>query len=403
INKFAIAEIDRVGKKVIGSLSKTIGDTAQAIIAPSEKTKEVLLKYGLSVPIYTIATGLNFDKFNADRISQEKIDQIRLEYGISKDDFVMIFVGRIAKEKSIDLPIEGFRYIKNKNIKLMIVGGGPQLDELKQLVEDYQLEEQVIFTDKKASEEVPLYYNCADAFVSASLTETQGITFIEALACGLPVFARKDKVLDELVYEKETGYYFETPQEFAEAVMMHYELSEEDKKKVQENAKQVVKKYDSNIFYTKVLSVYYQAIDDFKDAFEVLKVKVLEDYVKITVQNEKEDQEIKIFISMEDYFTQKIRKGMLLDRSTVEKFQQKEIQLHAYRGCIKKLRLKGYTSQEMTHYLYRNYDLNDDQVQELIQQLEHFGYLNDRLYMIHKIEKMQYKLQGKEKIIRSLV
>ncbi|MDE6475319.1 MAG: RecX family transcriptional regulator [Erysipelotrichaceae bacterium] len=403
INKFAIAEIDRVGKKVIGSLSKTIGDTAQAIIAPSEKTKEVLLKYGLRVPIYTIATGLNFDKFNADRISQEKIDQIRLEYGISKDDFVMIFVGRIAPEKSIDFPIEGFRYIKNKKIKLMIVGGGPQLEELKQLVKEYQLEEQVIFTDKKSSDEVPLYYNCANAFVSASLTETQGITFIEALACGLPVFARKDKVLDELVYEKETGYYFETPQEFADAVMKHYELSYEDKKKIQENAKQVVKKYDSNIFYNKVLSVYYQAIDDFKDAFEVLKIKVLEDYVKITVQNEKEDQEMKIFISMEDYFTQKIRKGMLLDRSTIEKFQQKEIQLHAYRGCIKKLRLKDYTSQEMTQYLYRNYDLNDEQVQELIQQLEHFGYLNDRLYMIHKIEKMQYKLQGKEKIIRSLV
>ena len=403
INKFDIEEIDRVGKKVIGSLSKTIGDTAQAIIAPSEKTKEVLLRYGLRVPIYTIATGLNFEKFNPDRIEQQKVEEIRLEYGIQKDDFVIVFVGRIAQEKSIDIPIEGFRYIKNKKIKLMIVGGGPQLEELKQLVSKYQLEEQVVFTDKKSSEEVPIYYSCADAFVSASLTETQGMTFIEALACGLPVFARKDKVLDELVYEGETGYYFETPEEFAQKLLIYCESTNEFKRNVQESAKKVVVKYDSNIFYNKVLSVYYQAIDDFKDAYEVLKIRILDDYVRITVQNEKEDQEIKILISIDDHFYQKIRKGMLLDRSTIEKFQKKEIQLHAYRGCIKKLRLKDYTSKEITRYLYGNYDLDDKQVQELISELEHNGYLNDQAYMMNKIEKMQYKLQGKGKVTRYLI
>ncbi len=403
INKFDIEEIDRVGKKVIGSLSKTIGDTAQAIIAPSEKTKEVLLRYGLRVPIYTIATGLNFEKFNPDRIEQQKVEEIRLEYGIQKDDFVIVFVGRIAQEKSIDIPIEGFRYIKNKKIKLMIVGGGPQLEELKQLVSKYQLEEQVVITDKKSSEEVPIYYSCADAFVSASLTETQGMTFIEALACGLPVFARKDKVLDELVYEGETGYYFETPEEFAQKLLIYCESTNEFKRNVQESAKKVVVKYDSNIFYNKVLSVYYQAIDDFKDAYEVLKIRILDDYVRITVQNEKEDQEIKILISIDDHFYQKIRKGMLLDRSTIEKFQKKEIQLHAYRGCIKKLRLKDYTSKEITRYLYGNYDLDDKQVQELISELEHNGYLNDQAYMMNKIEKMQYKLQGKGKVTRYLI
>ena len=71
----------------------------------------------------------------------------------------------------------------------MIVGGGPQLEELQKLVQRHHLERQVIFTDKKLPEEIPAYYACADCFVSASLTETQGMTYIEALACGLPVFA----------------------------------------------------------------------------------------------------------------------------------------------------------------------------------------------------------------------
>ena len=114
-----------------------------------------------------------------------------------------MFVGRIAQEKSIEIPIEGFRYVSDAKIKLMIVGGGPQLEELQKLVQRYHLEQQVIFTDKKLPEEIPAYYACADCFVSASLTETQGMTYIEALACGLPVFARYDDVLKDLVIEED--------------------------------------------------------------------------------------------------------------------------------------------------------------------------------------------------------
>ena len=94
-----------------------------------------------------IPTGLNFDKFNPDHIDYEKVKMIRKTYGIEENDRLIVFVGRIAPEKSIEIPIEGFRYVEDPSIKFMIVGGGPQLKELQDMVKRYQLENKIVFTD----------------------------------------------------------------------------------------------------------------------------------------------------------------------------------------------------------------------------------------------------------------
>ena len=400
INRFELDEVDKVSKKMISTFSRVVSDSAQAVISPSEKTKETLLKYGVKTPIYVIPTGLNFDKFNRDHLDPVQIDEIKKQYGIQPDDHVIVFVGRIAPEKSIDIPIEGFRYIDDPKIKLMIVGGGPQLDELKKMVKTYHLEQQVIFTDKKTRDEVPLYYACADCFVSASLTETQGMTYIEALACQLPVFARPDDVLKDLVIEGKTGYLFQTPQEFAKKLVDFFALPQDVRDEFKERARAKIIKYDSRVFYSKVIATYYQAIDDYQDAYEVVRIKAMDDYVKIYVENDKEDQPIKILISLEDYFMYKIRLHTLLDRYTVAEFQHKEILLEAYRSAIRKLRMKDYTSKEMRVYLNRTPGLAPDEVDRMIKELEEKGYLNDYRYVSEKLDSVQYALTGKGKIER---
>lgn len=403
INRFDIEEVDKVSKKVVSSFSRIISDNAQAVISPSEKTKETLLNYGVKTPIYIIPTGLNFEKFNPKHIDPDEVKAIRARYGIQEDDKVITYVGRIAKEKSIDIPIKGFRYIEDPKIKLMIVGGGPQLDELKQLAASYHLEDKIIFTDKKMPEEVPAYYACADCFVSASLTETQGMTYIEALACGLPVFARPDEVLENLVVEGDSGFLFEEPKEFAEKLTAFMNLPQAERDQYSERALQKIVKYDSKVFYSKVLSVYYQAINDFEDAYEVIRIKTLDDYVRIYVENDKEDQPLKILIDLDDYFTYKIRVHMMLDRYTVAEFQRKEIKLEAYRSAIRKLRIRDYTRKEMQLYFNRLPGLNSEDVEDLLRELEEKGYINDQLYMANKIEKMQFSLTGKGNIRRTLL
>ncbi|MEG0273810.1 glycosyltransferase [Amedibacillus sp. YH-ame10] len=403
INRFEFEGVDQVSKKVVSTFSRAISDNVQAVISPSEKTKETLLKYGVKTPIYVIPTGLNFDKFNPDRIDMEKVKKIRESYGIAEDDKVITFVGRIAQEKSIDIPIEGFRYVDDPKIKLFIVGGGPQLEDLKGMVKKYHLEKQVIFTDKVLSEEVPAYYACADCFVSASLTETQGMTYIESLACGLPVFARPDDVLKDLVVENDSGFLFQSPQEFAKKLMDFMKLPKEEQLAFHGRAISKIAKYDSKVFYSKVISVYYQAIDDFQDAYEVIKVKALDDYVRIYVMNEKEDEPKKILIDLDDYFLYKIRVHTMLDRMTVSLFEQKEILLEAYRGAIRRLRMRDYTRKEMKQYFYKYPSLSEEDKDKIIHELEEKGYINDTLYMSQKIEKMQYSLTGKGNIRRTLI
>ena len=403
VNRFEIDEVDKVTKKVVSTFSRSISDSAQAVISPSEKTKETLLKYGVKTPIYVIPTGLNFDKFHPDNIDPQQVQAIREQYGIHEDERLIVFVGRIAQEKSIEIPIEGFRYVKDPKIKLMIVGGGPQLEELQEMVKRYHLEQQVIFTDKKLPEEVPAYYACADCFVSASLTETQGMTYIEALACGLPVFARYDDVLKDLVIEEDSGFLFETGQEFADKLTDFMHRSDEERKAFSKRALEKIVKYDSKVFYSKVLSVYYQAINDFEDAYEVIKIKTLDDYVRIYVQNDKEDQLQKLLIDLDDYFTYKIRLHTMLDRYTVAHFQKKEIVLEAYRGAIRKLRMRDYTRKEMGTWLHRQPGLSVEDVESILSELEEKGYINDALYMQQKIEKMQFSLSGKGNIRRTLI
>ena len=299
---FENEEVDRVGRRIVGSVSRVFAENVQAMIAPSEKTKETLLKYGVTTPIYIIPTGLSFEKFNVENIDAERVCQIRQSYGIKEDEKLVVYVGRIAQEKSIEIPIEGFRYVKNPKIKMMIVGGGPQLEELKELARSYRLQERIIFTDKVENDEVPYYYACADCFVSASLTETQGMTFIEALACGLPVFARPDEVLEDLVFENESGFLFDTGKEFAQKLEDYMGRAKEEQERLHIRAKECVKKYDADVFYSKVLSVYFQVLDDFQDAYEVTKVKMLDDYVRIYVMNDKEDEPKKLMIDLEEYF-----------------------------------------------------------------------------------------------------
>ena len=403
VNLFGLEEIDKLTKRFVSTFSRSISDNVQAVISPSEKTKETLLNYGVKTPIYVIPTGLDFSMFDTSHITQSEIDAIRTEYGIQSDDKLVVYVGRIAAEKSIDIPIEGFRYVNDPHIRFMIVGDGPSVEDLKQLVKTYHLENKVIFAGRKLREEVPAYYACADCFVSASLSETQGMTFIEALACGLPVFARPDEVLEDLVIEGKSGFLFETGQEFAQKLEVYLNDTTEHQQLICKQAALQVEKYDAKVFYSKVLSVYFQAIDDYQYAYEIMKIKTLDDYVRIWVENDKEDQPLKLLISVEDYFLYKMRIGTKLDRYTVESFQHKQMILEAYRGALRKLRIRDYTRKEMQLYFNRLPGLGKEDVEQLLKELEEKGYINDKLYLNEKIEKMQYSLMGIGNIRRTLV
>ena len=199
VNPLDIETIEKMGRKAVQSLSRMLGNGAQAVIAPSEKTKQALIQYGVTTPIYIVPTGLDLSLFKKDNLDQERIEHIREEIGLRKDDHVVVFVGRIAKEKSIDVPIRAIAKSSDPHLHLVIVGGGTDEDYYKEIVAQCNVEDRVHFLGKKPKEQIAYYYAAFDCFVSASLTETQGMTYLEALATGLPIFGRRDEVLSELL------------------------------------------------------------------------------------------------------------------------------------------------------------------------------------------------------------
>ena len=155
VNPVNSGAIDGLIKKAITRISKFYGDKSTELIVPSLKTKEALELYGLNKDVHIIPTGLELEKFDPKNKNTELIEQIKDKYGI-KDQFIVTFLGRIAKEKSIEVLIDAMKEVvkENDNVLCLIVGGGPQLEELKELVKDDHISNYVIFTGPKPSNEV---------------------------------------------------------------------------------------------------------------------------------------------------------------------------------------------------------------------------------------------------------
>ncbi len=402
VNFFNSKHIEKMSKKAVEKFSSFISNTTQGVISPSEKTKESLINYGVFAPIYVIPTGLDFSIFDIKNQNQEKIMEIKKQYGITQEDKIVLFVGRIAAEKSIDIQIKGFQYVKNEHVKLMIVGGGPQLEQLKQLTCDLNLQDKVIFTDRVDRLEIAHYYACGDCFVSASLSETQGLTFIEAMAAKLPVFARYDDVLKDLVVENESGYYFENEIEFANKVDEYFTLSNDDRIKMKEKAYQQVAKYDANVFASKVVSVYYQAIDDYKNAYEIVKIVPHDPYVKITFENEQNKESETLCISLDDYIDKHLALHRYITFEEFEELKNKEAFLLAYYRAIKKICVKSFTEKQMYQYLMKYESLDLNQIEQLLHKLKTEGYLNDQRYAQDSLTSFKYATKGKNSIIQDL-
>lgn len=404
INRFDLDSVEHLSIKIFTKFTKFLCESVVAIIAPSEKTRETLVRYGIRRPIHVIPTGIDLSSFKSENVNQELREQLIKQYQLDANTKLIAYIGRVASEKSIDIIIDGFQYVKDPAIKMMVVGGGPSLEGLKKQAKQLGIDHRIIFTDKQPREHMSAYYSLADAFVSPSLSETQGMTFIEALAAGLPVFARKDEVLDELVFEGETGYYFDTPVSFANKVEAFFKLDTSNRSTFKSRCREVVKKYDVEHFGQSVLEVYEQAILGYEFYFHINAVKPSDDCMRLYLYNDKEKQEITLLISLDDYMKYEIKKNGMLEYSDYEVLVEKEKVLVTYRNCLKKLRSKDRTRKEMYDFLINEKEpLSIKQINDMIDLLEEKGYINDRAYVILQLEKMDHSLYGKDKIIRQLI
>lgn len=402
VNPLDIETIEKMGRKAVQSLSRMLGNGAQAVIAPSEKTKQALIQYGVTTPIYIVPTGLDLSLFEKDKLDQERIEHLREEIGLRKEEHVVVFVGRIAKEKSIDMPIRAIAKSSDPHLHLVIVGGGTDEDYYKEIAAQCNVEDRVHFLGKKPKEQIAYYYAAFDCFVSASLTETQGMTYLEALATGLPIFGRRDEVLSELLEEGQTGYYFDDEEELLRKWETYFSLSDQEKQEMQVQCVEKTKPYSTSMFASKALAVYEQAIDSYHRAFTVEKVKMVDDFVKLTLKRDSDEEPVTLRLPVDDYFDLKIALRTELDAYIVEDYLAMQNYYKAYSILKKKAFQKDHTVYQIKKTAMRKLDLSQEEAESIVEEFEKRHWIDDRQYALDKVQVWSTYGYGKKKIASKL-
>ena len=246
-------------KKLVEYITKFYCDTTiKELIVPTKKTYDLFKeKYKYDRNVHVIPTGIEIERFYKEKINQQKLIKLKENLNIEKDDIVAIFLGRVASEKNVEFLIQNHSNLikKNKKFKLLIVGDGPGLEEYKKMVKKLKLEDNVIFAGKVPWEEVPYYYGISDIFVTASHTETQGLTVVEAMAANLPVVALDDDAFRNVVIDVLTGYLFKNKKDYIN-VMFKLIQNKEIRENMGNQGRINSEIYSSKYFAERVLSVY---------------------------------------------------------------------------------------------------------------------------------------------------
>ena len=250
-----------ITRGMAAKFSKLFCNRAQTVVAPVPSTRERLLQYGVKRPIEVIPTGINFEPFAKSGFAPEDIRELKEGLGISEDCPVVVNVGRVAREKSVDVLIKAMpKLIQHiSDAKLVIVGNGPIIGEMTSLAASLGVGKSVIFTGGKPLDEVGKYYQVGDVFATASTSETQGLTYYEAMASGLPVVAKRDTSIADTLIDGFNSYIFDDDAQLAD--VLHLALTDKDKARMLTcNAYETIKPLSSKKYGETVEELYQSVI-----------------------------------------------------------------------------------------------------------------------------------------------
>ena len=394
--------LDKGLKKLVVKWSKLYCNNCVKLITPSKKTKDMLISYGVTTPIDIIPTGIELKAFRKENIDLARVKEIKSELNILADEKLLIYVGRIAKEKSIDKIIDAFKDVKKNGlkVKLLIVGDGPILNDLKKMVSDYALDDYVKFVGKKPFFEIPVYYHASDGFISASTSETQGMTYIEALASGLVVLAHYDEVLDDIVKENVNGFYFNND-DIYNTILKFDNLNDDVYQKMKENAVNSILDYDSDKFGSDSINLYKQAIEDYKYSYIISKT-ILNDNCVTLILKGFDGNEEKLVVSLDSYYELGLRNASKISKFNFDILKKMEVFPISYKSCLRKLTNRDYSIKEMSDYLKYKFNLNDIQIKMIIDKLCEKHLLDDYRYAAGKINSFRANFYSRKSMINKL-
>lgn len=189
-------------------------NSCNAVTVPTKPIVRILHEYGIRTPIHVMPAGSSLD---TSRNLQARLE-IRQQYSIPKESQVIMYVGRLAREKNLDLLLRAFDILarKHSNVYLMLIGSGPDEQRYRNSATSLKAPGKVIFTGSMPREIVARYYSAGDIFALPSTTETQGLVVCEALGAGLPAVVVRAGGAQEMIVPGEDGFLAEnTVEDFA--------------------------------------------------------------------------------------------------------------------------------------------------------------------------------------------
>ena len=253
----------KLERKAVACFSKMILSRTSQVIVPTKKVENILKKYGVGEPVSVMPTGVDLSRFK-EPITLEEKNAVKKRLGIPLENKVLVSVGRLAKEKNLEELLEYFAKLvregNRKNLTFLIAGDGPDRERLEKLAEELGIKDQVVFTGMISPDKVAGYYKLGDVFVCASNSETQGITYIEALACGLPALCRRDDCLSQVVTDGYNGFQYENYAYFK--IHLDYILEQEERRlEMGRRSQEISSLYSTWNFCTAAEGIYRKVIE----------------------------------------------------------------------------------------------------------------------------------------------
>ncbi len=258
-----------VAIKLARLTSRKYCNACQKVISPSRQIKAMLLDYGINVPIEVLPTGVEIELFQ-----QAQKGIIRARHDIAPQAKILLFVGRLGKEKNIDFLIKAFKEIKVDitDVYFIIVGDGPSRTDLEELSSRMDLSNRVIFAGAYPRNDAAQYIKDADLFIFASQTETQGLVLVEAMAGGLPVVALEGPGVLDVIKDGKTGFLCKNSMiEFKKKVI---KLLQDDELRTEMStfAREHASQFSRQVFVDKTVELYEKIVYNFTKSNKTTKI-----------------------------------------------------------------------------------------------------------------------------------
>jgi 1,2-diacylglycerol 3-alpha-glucosyltransferase len=250
---------DIIGESALEAYLPAFCRACDLVISPSNGMKEVLQNLGVNTPIEIIPNGVDFDPV------RQKVEPFnRNDFGITPEDIVLIYTGRLSPEKNLPFLLRCFSGLAQayENTHMILVGDGPERENLENLVQITNQIHRIHFTGMVDYAKVYSYLAGSDAFVTASITEVHPFSVIEAMAMGLPVLGIASPGISDTVEDGYTGFMVQAVDFPAYTAKMVRLVSENEQRKIMgENARRVADNYSIDQTAKQMVSLYQKVIN----------------------------------------------------------------------------------------------------------------------------------------------